>query len=112
MSQFSYVAATTANATAVRAVPAVLKAYDIVNTSAATKFVRFYNKATAPVPASDAALIVWRLPIPAGGRTSTSFSSGGVWFPAGLAFDITTAAADTDTTVTAAGDVTLNIIFD
>lgn len=109
---FSYVATATTNATSVRAVPAVLKAYDIVNTSAAAKFVRFYNKASAPVPASDAALIEWRIPLPAGARASMSFSSGGVWFPAGLGFDITGAAGDTDATATAAGDVTLNIIFD
>jgi hypothetical protein len=112
MSSLSYVATATTNATLVRPVPTVLKAWSIVNTSAAIKYVRFYNKATAPVPASDAALIEWRMPLAAGQRSDVSFSSGGIWFPAGLAFDITGAAADTDATATAAGDVTLGIIYE
>ena len=112
MSSFSYVATATTNATSVRAVPAVLKAWSIVNTSAAIKYVRFYNKATAPVPASDAALIEWRMPLAAGQRSDVSFSSGGIWFPAGLAFDITGGASDTDATAVTAGDVTLGIIFE
>jgi hypothetical protein len=44
MSTFSYVATATTNATLVRPVPAVLKAWSIVNTSAAVKYVRFYNE--------------------------------------------------------------------
>jgi hypothetical protein len=112
LSSFSYVATASTNLTSVRAVPTVLKAWSIVNTSAAIKYVRFYNKATAPVPASDAALIEWRMPLAAGQRSDVSFSSGGIWFPAGLAFDITGAAPDTDATATAAGDVTLGIIFE
>jgi hypothetical protein len=112
MSSFSYVSTASTNPTTVRTIPTVLKAWSLANTSAATRWIRFYNKATAPVPASDAALIEWRLPLAAGARSDVSFSSGGIWFPQGLAFDITGAAPDTDATATAAGDVALNLIFE
>jgi hypothetical protein len=112
MSSLSYVSTATTNTNLVRPVPTVLKAWSIVNTSAAIRYVRFYNKTTAPVPASDAALIIWRLPLSAGQRSDVSFSSGGIWFAQGFAFDITGAAPDTDATATAAGDVTLGIIFE
>jgi hypothetical protein len=112
MSTFSYVATASTNLASVRPLPTVLKAWSMVNTSAATRWVRFYNNATAPVPATDAALIEWRMPLPAGQRSEVSFSSGGIWFPSNLSFDITAAAPDNDGTATAAGDVTLNLIFE
>jgi hypothetical protein len=111
MAAFSYVATATTNATLVAGRPADLTGWSVVNTSAAVKYVRVFNKATAPVPASDAALIVLRIPLAAGQRSDVQIASNGEWMSAGLAFNITGAAADTDTTVTAAGDVTVAFFY-
>jgi hypothetical protein len=111
MAIFSYVATATTNATSAWAKPATLTGWSIVNTSAAIKYVRIYNKATAPVPASDAALIIARIPLPAGQVSNLHIGAGAVWLSAGLAFDITGAAPDNDATAVTAGDVTVNLFF-
>jgi hypothetical protein len=109
---FSYVAQATTNATNVAPRPCMLTGWSMINTSASPRFVRFYNKASAPAPATDNALIVARFPIPAGGRVDAQLGSNAAWFSAGLGFDITGAAADTDVTATVAGDVTVNLFWE
>jgi hypothetical protein len=111
MAAFSYVAAATTNATLVAGRPADLTGWSMVNTSASTRWVRLYNKATTPVPASDAALIVLRIPLAAGQRSDVQIGSNGEWLSAGLAFDITGAAPDTDSTAVTAGDVTVAFFY-
>jgi hypothetical protein len=83
----------------------------MANTSTSTRYVRLYDKATAPVPATDAALIDLRFPLPAGTKAELQLGSGGAWFHSGLGFDITGAAPDTDATAIAAGDVSINILY-
>lgn len=107
---FSAVSAATTNLTSVTPKSSILTGWYIMNTSAATRYVRLYNKGTAPVPASDTPVL--RIPLPAGDGTNLSLSTGPIYFGNGLAFDITAGAADTDTTVVAAGDVTINLFFE
>jgi nitrogen fixation protein FixH len=111
MASTSYVATATTNAVLVAGKPTCLTGWSMVNTSAATKFVRLYNKATAPIPASDAALIVMRRPLPAGQSSDVQIGANAMWLSAGLAFDITGGAADTDSTAVTAGDVTLTLFY-
>jgi hypothetical protein len=108
-SPFSYVATATTNAVLVAGRQSALTGWSIVNTSASTRWVRIFNKATAPVPASDAALIVLRLPLAAGQRSDVQLGQNVVWLSSGLSFDITSASPDNDATATAAGDVVLNL---
>jgi hypothetical protein len=111
MAIFSLLSAATTNLTLVSPKPAVVTGWSIANTSTSTRYVRIYNKSVAPVPASDAALIVMRFPLPAGSVDSAQLGTNAAWLSAGLAFDITGAAADTDTTAVAAGDVSLNFFY-
>lgn len=97
------------NATVVKASKAVLYAFQIFNTTASAKFVKFYNKASAPVPGTDTP--VRRLMIPANGILSFHAEEGLGAFTAGLAYVITGALADADTTVLAAGDVAVNVDY-
>lgn len=106
---FSYVAAASANLTSVTHAPTTLTGLIVMNTSANPRFVRLYNKATAPVPASDVPVL--RFPLPAGDGLVLPLAIS-LWFSAGLAFDITGAAADSDTTVVVAGDVTINLFYE
>jgi hypothetical protein len=111
MATFSYVATATTNAALVAGRPSALTGWSIVNTSAATRYVRIYNKSSVPVPATDAALIALRLPLAAGQRSDVQVGANAEWLSVGLAFDITGAAADTDTTVVTAGDVTVAFFY-
>ena len=99
------------NAQTVKASKAVLYAFQFFNTTAAAKYVKLYNKASAPAPATDTALIVRRLMIPANGILSFHAEEGLGAFTSGLSYVITGAAADADTTAIAAGDVLVNIDY-
>lgn len=94
--------AATTNATSAKTLPAQLYGFTLCNTSAAVKFFKFYNKASAPTVGTDA--VALKVLIPAGSCQHRSFLLG-VNFTAGLAWAITGAQADSDTTAVAAGDV-------
>lgn len=75
------------------------------NTSAATKYIRFYNKGSAPVPGTDTPIVV--IAVPASSSKEVIFGAVGMKFASGLGVAITNAAAVLDATVVAAGDVQL-----
>jgi hypothetical protein len=76
------------------------------NNAASTRYFKLYNKATAPTVGSDTP--VWTIPIPAGGGYSGTFIFG-KYFATGIAYAITGALADSDTTAVTALDVTGSI---
>jgi hypothetical protein len=81
------------------------------NVNPAVRFIKFYNKASAPVIASDAALLVLTLPIPAstaGNGFSLSLPHP-VVFSTGIAFAITTGVGDTDVGAVAANEIVVNM---
>lgn len=90
----------TTNLTSVKAGAGSVTGFVLVNTSAALKYVKFYNKATAPVLASDVPLFTIAIP-----ATSAVVSSTPWGFALGLAYAITNLVADDDATVVAANDV-------
>jgi hypothetical protein len=95
------------NATLVKASAGRVYRLTAFNTSAAVKFLKLYNKATAPVPGTDTPVWTEALAV---GRTDLSFDGVGYTFATGIGFALTGAAADADTTALAAGDVVaLNI---
>lgn len=106
---YSLISAASVNANAIKAAPGPLVGWLIINTSASTRYVRFYNKTTAPVTTDTPFL---RIPLPAGDGTNVSFALNTLWFPAGIAFNITGGQADNDATAIAAGDVTLNVFYE
>jgi hypothetical protein len=85
-----------------------LQAFYATNTGAAVAFVKLYNKATAPVLASDVPAMI--LPIPAAvsgvpGVCTLPIGFSGFRFALGLGIAITGVVADADTTAVAAGQV-------
>lgn len=97
-------AAATTNATLVKASAGNLYNLNMTNNSAATKFVKFFNKATAPVPGTDAPVLVFA--IPAGQTVNVVYEVP--WrFATGIGFAITGLGTDADATAVAAGDVLL-----
>lgn len=102
--------AASTNATSVKG--SVGKVYSILltNTNAAVRYVKFYNKATAPTVGSDTPVLVIAVPGNTAGA-GVSWPLGGVplKFSTGIALAITTGAADADTGAVAANEIIVNL---
>lgn len=98
-------AAASNNATSLKASAGNIFEIDLYNAATYPVFAKFYNKASAPAPATDNSLLVWTAPIAAGTRLSRSFAYG-FQFSTGIAYAITKLQSDTDNTSLVAGDVT------
>jgi hypothetical protein len=94
--------AASVNSVSVKGSSTRLYAYQLSNLSAGWKFVRFYNKATAPVVGTDVPLFT--IAIPPNGSIDLNISVP-ITFATGLAMAITGASADLDATAVADGDV-------
>jgi len=106
---YKLISAATTNATSVSATAnTLLYGYYISNTNAAVRYVKFYNKASAPTVGTDTPVLV--LAIPASGAANVSFPAG-INFTTGLAFATTTGAADSDTAAVAATEVIVNLVY-
>jgi hypothetical protein len=96
-------AAASTNATSAKAAAGTVYAIEALNTSAAVKYLKLYNKASAPTVGTDTPVRTIALP-PNNARTYVTFPSGR-YFSTGIAYALTGAAADNDTTALTAGDV-------
>lgn len=92
----------TTNATAMKTSAAQVYGVELYNAAAYPVYLKFFNKASAPVVGTDTP--VWVIGIPAGGRVDISRPIGRA-FSAGIAYAITKLAADNDTTAVAADDL-------
>lgn len=93
----------TTNLTVVKSTAGTLYGIKMRNKSAAILYLKLYNKATAPVLATDVPVLV--LPIAAGGLLALDFGAVGHRFLLGIGMATTVNEADTDTTAVAAGDL-------
>lgn len=100
------ISAATTNATVVKASAGQIYTLYANNVNAAVRYLKLYNKATAPTVGTD--VPVMTLAIPAGGVVNLSFF-GGLAFSAGIAFALTTGVADADTAAVAASEHVVNI---
>lgn len=107
---FSLNAAATTNATLVKNSAGAITFIVATNVSAGMKFLKLYD--TNQVPVAGTGVPVARIPIPAVATTGAGIVLSlavPLKFATGIAFTITGAAADNDTTVLAANDVTLTL---
>lgn len=96
------VSAASTNATSLKTSAGRIGRIDVFNTSASLRYLKLYNKASAPTVGTDTP--VWTIPLPAATGFSSDFAFG-KYFSTGIAYAITGALADSDTTAVAAGDV-------
>lgn len=101
-------AAATTNSTLVKGSAGQVYGWSFSNASAAAKFVRLFNKATAPTVGTDTPVITIAL---AAGATTTFTTEIGVIHTLGIGYDITGANGDADATAVAANDVTGAIYY-
>lgn len=95
----------------IKSTPGVVYGWSITNNNAAARYVKLYNKASAPTTGTDTPYI--RLLIPgAGAGAGNNFSiPGGIVFPTGIGIAVTTGVTDADTTAPTANDVQANIHY-
>lgn len=101
----------TTNATSVKASAGSVHVIVATNTTAALKYLKLYNKASAPTVGTDTPVLTIALS-PSNAQTRVEFPNT-MNFATGIAMALTGAAADSDTTALAAGDVVgVNITYD
>ena len=105
---FHLVSAATTNATLVQSGQTQLGGYYLSNINAAARYVKLYDKATAPTVGTD--VPKWTLMIPAGAAANVQFPSP-MLFVLGLGFGTTTGAADNDSGAVASGDMIVNLAY-
>ena len=101
--------AATVNLTSAKATAGTLYSLKAYNAGTAVAYVKLYNKATAPVVASDVPVMVFKIPIE--DHIDIDFSTVGLRFTTGIAFAITGLKADTDATAVAAAQVKLALSY-
>lgn len=107
----STVSAATTNATSTKASAGQVYSVTVTNTNAAVRYFKLYNKASAPTVGTD--VPVFRVAIPAsttGGGIVVPVDVGMV-FATGIAWALTTGAADSDSGAVAANELLVNICY-
>lgn len=103
-------AAASTNATVVKASAGRVYKINGYNASAAVKYLKLYNKATAPTVGTDAPVATFALK--AADNFDIDLGSIGQYFATGIGYALTGAVADADTTALTAADVVgMNIWF-
>lgn len=101
--------AATTNATNLKAATCNVFNIHVFNATASVKYLRLYNKASAPTVGTDVPL--YEFAIPVSGHTDIPINDIGLKFSTGLSFAITGAIAVLDNTAVAAGDVQLTLTW-
>ena len=101
--------AATTNAVAVKASSGIVYAVAVTNTSATVKYLKIYNKATAPTVGTDVPLIT--IPIAPTAIANITWADKGLRFATGIGIATTTGIAYTDTNAVAANDLQITISY-
>lgn len=101
-------AAASTNGTSVKGSAGQVYGWYISSQATYDTFVKLYNKASAPTVGTDTPVMTLKLP--PGGVANVEFTNG-IAFGTGIAFAITKAIGDSDTTAVAANDVALNLFY-
>lgn len=105
------ISAATTNSTNAKGSAGQVYGWYISNINAAARYVKFYNKATAPTCGTDTPVITLAIPgNTAGAGTNVNFA-GGIAFGTGIGYCITTGSADNDTGAVAASDLIVNLFY-
>lgn len=103
---FRLVSAATTNATSLKASAGTLYALVATNTNAAARYLKLYDKATAPTVGTDTPVLTICVPgNTAGAGVVLPIPACGLAFANGIAYATTTGAADSDTAAVAANEL-------
>src|SRR3990167_8110468 len=89
--------------------PVQIFGWYIYNNAATTRYIKLYNKATAPTVGTNTPVITLGLPAGAAANLMITGSYGIDEFPLGLGVGATTGVADADTGAPGTNDVVMNL---
>jgi hypothetical protein len=107
-SVYSVISAATTNAVSITQQRSRIYGWYFFNTTASIKYAKFYDQKSTPTVGTDVPEL--RIPIPASSGANVEIR-GGIDYRSGIGLAITGAVGDTDTTVTAVGDVVANVFY-
>jgi hypothetical protein len=105
------ISAASTNATNVKGSAGQLYGYIVSNVNAAARYLKFYNKATAPTIGTDTPVLTVCIPGNTAGVTGHVEFANGIAFSAGIGFGLTTGVADSDTGAVAANEQVVNLFY-
>lgn len=108
LSRYRLLSAATTNGNNIKASAGQVYAFVLANTTATVKFVKLYNKATAPTVGTDTPVETYM--VPASSNLVINLVVGGA-FATGIGIGITALVADSDTTAVAANDVVVDLFY-
>lgn len=100
--------AASTNATSVKGSAGQVYGWYVSNSNASPRYVKLYDKASSPTVGTDTPKMT--IMVPGAGGANVEFSMG-IPFSSGIAFAMTTGAADSDTGAVAANEVILNLLY-
>lgn len=101
--------AATTNAVAVKASAGTVYGITVSNANAAARYLKLYNKATAPTVGTDIPILT--VPIPATGLASVNFGALGHRLTTGIGIALTTGIAYTDTAAVALNEIEVTMAY-
>lgn len=105
----SAVSAASTNATSVKGSAGQLYWVAVYNTNASPRYFKVYNKATSPTVGTDTPVLRFTIPGNTGGGGLNIAFPNGAAFATGIAYALTTGAADADTGAVAASEILVNL---
>ena len=87
-----------------------VRGWYLFNNASSVRYVKFYDKATAPVVGTDTPRLT--LPLPSGAAANVNLGDYGIEFTTGLGMGATTGVADSSTGAPSANDVVVNILYE
>lgn len=100
--------AATTNATSAKGSAGQVYGWYISNSNASARYLKLYNKASAPTVGTDTPVMT--VYIPGGAAANVGFTHG-IAFGTGIAYALTTGATDADTGAVAANELIVNLFF-
>lgn len=108
---YKLVSVNTVNGTNVTQAPTTVKGIQVYNINASARYLKIYNKATAPTVGTDVPVKVILIPGGTAGAGSNVNLGEGIYLSNGLSFALTTGIQDSDTTAVAANEIIVNIDY-
>lgn len=107
-SNYHVVSAASTNAANVKSSAGQVYGWDAYNAAASVRYIKLYNKSTAPVPGTDTPIRTIAIPA---GQKAFNVIENGMPFSNGIGIAIVAGIADSDATVISASDVVLDLDY-
>jgi len=105
------ISANTTNGTVVKSEPSAVDFLTASNTNASPRYLKIYNKRTAPTVGTDIPVFTFLIPGNSGSGTNIPLPPKGLQLDEGFGLGLTTGVADNDTGAVAANEIVVNYQF-